>query len=122
MEPVVVRGLAAQAASDHLQREVLVLLGPQDEAEPFDVGLVKLAVSRRRPLRVEQPLALEEPDLGDRQVGKLPLEQVKHLPDREVAALGHASALAPAEEHQLELADLDLVAVGDGGLVGPSRG
>jgi hypothetical protein len=43
----------------------------QDPTETLHVGLEELAVARRRALGVHQALALQEADLGDRDVGKL---------------------------------------------------
>ena len=51
-------------------QEVVALLG-EDPAQPGDVVVVELPVARRRALGVEQPLALEEADLRDRDVGEL---------------------------------------------------
>ena len=103
-----------EAVLDHLERQEVLALLAQDPAQALDVGLVELAVARRRALGVEQALALEEADLGDGDVGELVLEQGQDLADREVRAVGHVGHASPrtGEEHQLELADLDLVAVG----------
>ena len=120
------RSLLLQAVLDHLERQEVVALLAQDPAQPLDVGLVELAVARRRALGVEQALALEEPDLGDRDVGELVLEQGEDLADRQVGSrsarrpvaltvLGHRAG----EERQLELADLELVAVGERRLLDP---
>jgi BarA-like signal transduction histidine kinase len=43
----------------------------ENPPKTFDVIVVELAVPRRRPLRIQQPLALQEPDLGDRDVREL---------------------------------------------------
>ena len=72
------------AVLDHPQREVVLALLAQDAAQQFDVVVVELAVSRRRPLRVDQTLALEEADLRDRDVGELLEQQPEHLTDRQV--------------------------------------
>src|SRR5207245_349396 len=53
-------------------------------AEAQEVFGVEAAVARRRPLRVDEALALEEPDLGDRDVGELLAELCEHLADREM--------------------------------------
>ena len=60
---------AVESLLDDLQREEVLLLLVQDPAQPGDVGVVELAVPRRRALRVDEALALEEPDLRDRDVG-----------------------------------------------------
>ena len=67
--------VVAQPALDDLQRQEVLALLAQDPAQPLDVGLVELAVARRRALGVEQALALEEADLGDGDVGELVLEE-----------------------------------------------
>ena len=85
----------------------------QDPPQPLDVGLVELAVARRGPLGIDQALALEEADLGDGDVGELVLEQRQHLADRQVGSVSVGSRRADRAEHQLELADLELVAVGE---------
>jgi len=58
----------------------------QDPPQPFDVRLVELAVAGRCALGVEQTLALEEPDLRDRDVRELLLEERENFADREVGA------------------------------------
>ncbi len=88
----------------------------QDPPQPLDVVVVELPVARRRALGVEQALALEEADLRDRDVGELVLEQGEHLADREVRAVSSLGGLLlgqAGEEDELELADLELVAVGE---------
>ena len=69
---------------DDLERQEVLLLLVQDPAQPVDVGAVELPVPRRRPLRVDEPLALEEADLRDRDVGELVAQRRQHLTDREV--------------------------------------
>ena len=69
---------------DHLERQEVVLLLVQDPAQPVDVGLVELPVARRGALGVDEALALEEPDLRDRDVGELLPQHAQHLADREV--------------------------------------
>jgi hypothetical protein len=85
-----------EAVLDHAQRQVVPSLFGEDHAEQLDVGLVELAVAGRRALRGDEALALEEPDLGDRDVGELLEQQAQDLPDREVAGglgdLSHRSA------------------------------
>src|SRR5207302_5488271 len=81
--------LPHQAALDDLQgQEVLPLLA-QDPPQAGHVAVVELAVAGRRPLRVEEALALEEADLGDRDVGELVLEEGQDLTDREVRTGRH---------------------------------
>ena len=91
--------------------------------QPLDVAVVELAVARRRPLGLDQALALEEADLGDRDVGELLEQQAEHLADRQVRPLVHAgrhgAATPSREEHQPELADLQLVALVQRRLVDP---
>ena len=77
-------GVLGEALLDHLERQEVVALLGEDPPQPLDVGVVELPVARRRALGVEQPLALEEADLRDRDVGELVLQQVEHLADREV--------------------------------------
>ena len=75
---------------------------------------VELAVARRRALRVDEALALEEADLRDRDVGELVAELGQHLADREVLAAAPRSVSRrspPSDEAQAEPADLELVAV-----------
>jgi hypothetical protein len=74
--------VAAQTALDDLERQEVLALLAEDPPKPVDVLLVELPVAGRRPLRVEETLALEEPDLGDGDVGKLVLQQGQHVPDR----------------------------------------
>ena len=92
---------------DHLEGQVVVLLLAQDPAQPIDVGLVELAVAGRGALRVEQPLALEEPDLRDGDVGELPLEQREDLADRQVGAVrrstGHGASPLPVRNTSLNV-------------------
>ena len=77
---------------DHLQRQEVLALLAQDEAQPLDVGRIELAVARRRALGVDEPLTLEEADLRDRDVGELVAQLVQHVADRRVRALGHRQA------------------------------
>ena len=51
---------------------MIALLG-EDPPQTFDVLVVELAVAGRRAFGNEQTLALEESDLGDRDVGVLVL-------------------------------------------------
>jgi hypothetical protein len=56
---------------DHAQRQKVLALLAQDEAESFDVVVVELAVSRRGAFGNDQALALEESNLRDRDVREL---------------------------------------------------
>jgi hypothetical protein len=84
-----VGGRLLQPVLHDLQRQEVVALVAEDPAQALDVGLVELPVPGWGPLRVEQPLALEEPDLRDRDVREVVLEQAQDLADRQVGALGH---------------------------------
>ena len=96
------RGRAAELARrqlvepllDHLQRQEVLLLLVQDPAQPGDVGVVELPVARRRPLGVDEALALEEPDLRDRDVGELVAQRREHLADREVLRRRRGASLS----------------------------
>ncbi len=77
-----------ESTFDDLQgQEVLALLA-QDPPEPLDVGLVELAIPRRGALGVDQALALQESDLGNRQVGEVVLEEIEDFSDRQMLPLG----------------------------------
>ena len=78
-----------QALLDDFERQVLVALHPQDRAQAIDVVVVELAVSGRSPFRVDQPLAFQEPDLGDGDVPELGLEHDENFADRHVATRSH---------------------------------
>jgi len=65
------RDLAFEAALDDLERQEVLALLPQYPAKTVYIVVVELAVARGRPLRDEQPPALEEADLRDRDIGKL---------------------------------------------------
>src|SRR5262249_48645946 len=80
---------AVEAILDDLEREEVLALLAQDPPQPLDVRGIELAVARRRPLRIDEALALEEPDLRDGHVGELALEQREHLPDRHVRPVRH---------------------------------
>src|SRR5439155_21898984 len=86
-----------QALLDHLEREVLIALHAQDRFQLVDVLRVELPVARRRPLRFDEALGLQEPDLRDRDVGEFRLDRHQHLADRLVVARprhGHDSPAA----------------------------
>ena len=69
---------------DHLERQEVLALLAQDEAQALDVGRRELAVARRRALGIDEPLALEEADLRDRDVGELRAQLIEHVADRDV--------------------------------------
>ena len=73
------------AVLDHLERQEVLALLAEDAAQEFHVVAVELAVTRRRAFRIDQALALEEPDLGDRDIGELLEQQGEHLTDGEVS-------------------------------------
>jgi hypothetical protein len=84
--------LPGQATPDDLEREEVLALLEEDPAEPLDVLVVELAVTRRRPFGVDEALALEEPDLGDADVGELLSQQGQDLTDRQVQTFcGHGA-------------------------------
>ena len=70
-----------QVVLDHPQRQVVVALLGQHEPQPGHVGRRELAVARGRPLRIDEALGLEEPDLGDRDVRELRPQLTQDLPD-----------------------------------------
>jgi hypothetical protein len=71
--------------ADHPQRQELVPLEPEDRLEPLDVVLAEEPVAALRPLRRQQPLVLEIPDLRDRDVGELGLQPAADRADRQQA-------------------------------------
>ncbi len=84
-----IAGALFEATLDHLQREEVLALLAQHPAQPFDVVLVELAVTRRGALGVDQSLALQEADLGDGHVGELLAQQGQDVADREVGPGAH---------------------------------
>ena len=101
---------------DHLQRQEVLALLAQDEAQPFDVGRVELAVARRRALGIDEPLALEEADLRDRDVGELVAELVRARRRSTSASAWPCSGVplasrAPSTKLEPVATDLHLVAV-----------
>jgi hypothetical protein len=78
-----------ESTLDHLQRQEVLALLAEHPPEALDVALVELAVSRRGPLGVDEPLAFEEPDLGDGDVGEFLAEQSQDVADRKIAAPAH---------------------------------
>jgi hypothetical protein len=82
---------------DHLQgQEVLPLLA-EDPTQAFHIVLVELPVPGRGPLGVDQALALEKPDLGDGDVGKLLSEQGEDVSYRQVRTRAHHLSPSPAD-------------------------
>ncbi len=80
----------SEAVTDDLQGEEVLALLAQDPAQTLDVVVEELAVSRGRTLGVDQALALEEPDLRDRDVGELLPEEGQDVTDGEIAAAAHS--------------------------------
>jgi hypothetical protein len=86
-------GAVREAFPDHLQRKIRVSLHREDVAQAIDVLRREPAVARRQPGRLDQPLSLQEADLGRADVGKLRAQLRQHLADSELAArrlLAHA--------------------------------
>jgi hypothetical protein len=79
-----------QPVPDHLEGEEVLALLAQYPAQALHVGVEELSVPRRRALRVHEALALEEPNLGDGDVGELLAQQRQDVPDGEVRAGGHS--------------------------------
>ena len=86
-----------QLLPDHPQRQVLVALRGQHEAQPGHIVAGVLAVAGRRPLRLDQALGLQEPQLGDGDVREL-RPQLAPAPRRCSSRRGRAprAALMPA--------------------------
>src|SRR3954452_16986311 len=115
-----------EVLADHLQREVVLTLAGQHVPQPLHVTVRELPVAGWGALRFDQPLGLEEPDLGDVQAGEVRTQLAEHLPDAQPSPRGgrlsHGSAawLALAGEvDQAVLADLHLVAALQRHLVDP---
>ncbi len=88
-----------EALLDDLQRQEVLALLPEDPAQARDVDAVELPVAGRGALGLDQPLALQEPDLRDRDVGELVLEVREHLADRPVALLPRGDVRAGRFAH-----------------------
>jgi hypothetical protein len=73
--------LLGQAAPDDLERQKVFPLLSQNPAQPLHIMVVELAVAGRRPLRIDQALALQEADFGNGDVRKLLAKQGQHLAD-----------------------------------------
>src|SRR6185503_18283180 len=72
-----------QLLPDHSQRQKLVALQAQDRLEALEILFAEEAVAALRPPRREQSLVLEVPNLRDRDVGKLVLQQPADGSDRQ---------------------------------------
>jgi hypothetical protein len=81
-------GAVGEPFPDHLQRKIGVPLHREDVAQAIDVLRREPAVARPRPGRLDQPLGLQEADLGRADVGKLRAQLRQHLADSELAACG----------------------------------
>ena len=75
-----------EVLADDLQREIVVALHAQHVPQPVDVRVGELAVARRSPFRLDEPLVLQEPDLRDRHAGVVRTQGVEDLPDVEAYA------------------------------------
>jgi hypothetical protein len=82
-------GLVPQAVLDDLEGEKMLPLLAQDPPEALDILLIELAVPRGGPFGVHQTLALQEPDLGDGDVGELLTEQREDITDRQIRPPAH---------------------------------
>jgi len=71
---------------DDPQREEVIALLREDPTQALEIILGELPVPRRCPFRIDEPLALEKPDLGDRHVGESVAEMLEDLTDRQVGA------------------------------------
>ena len=65
--------LVLELVLDHSQRQVLIALGSEDEAEPLDVPGAELAVFGWRACWLDQALGLQEADLRHADVRELAL-------------------------------------------------
>ena len=88
MTGVTPRVEVAQVLADHVERQVVVALQLQREAQPVDVGGRELAITGLRARGRHDSLHLEEAQLGCRQGRKLRRETSEHLPDAEQARAG----------------------------------
>jgi hypothetical protein len=82
--------LLQQPVLDHLERQVLVPLHPQDVLQSIDVLVVELSVPGGSALGLDQAFGLEEPDLRNGDVGKLGLDGDENLTDRLIVPRRHA--------------------------------
>ena len=72
---------SGQAVADDLQRHVAVPLLAQHEPQTLDVGRRVLPVAGRGPHRLDEPLLLEEPELGRGDGRELDLQRRQHVGD-----------------------------------------
>ncbi len=80
-----------QTVLDHLEgQEVLPLLA-EHPAKPLHIVVVELAVAGRGPLRIDQALALEEPDLGDGHIREFLPQEGQDITDGEVGPAAHGA-------------------------------
>ena len=100
-----------QPIADDPQRQEVFALLAQDDPQTIDVEVVELAIARRCALGVDEALALEEADLGDGDVGELLEQERQDLTDGQVRVFRHGLPVGLLEEHETELADLQLVAL-----------
>ena len=73
---------------DDAQRQELVALQAQDRLQPLEVFLGEQPVATLCPLRGQEPLVLEIPDLRDGDVGELGLQPAADSADREEPLAG----------------------------------
>src|SRR5262249_3307881 len=78
------RGLL-ELLADHLERQELVALEPEDRLQPLELLLAEEPVAAARPGRRDEALALEVADLRDRDVRELGLEPLADRADRQQA-------------------------------------
>src|SRR5262249_7664339 len=72
--PALRRSRLPELLADHLERQELVPLQPQDRLQPLELLLAEEPVAAARPPRRHEPLPLEVADLRDRDVRELRLE------------------------------------------------
>ena len=75
-----------EVLTDDAKRQVMVALRREDVAQPLQVLVGELAIARWGPLRLDQPLGLQEPDLADRDVGEVRPQPVEDVADAHVRA------------------------------------
>ena len=81
---------------DHFQWQVVLSLHSQHITQPLHITFGVAAIARRRTLRSDQPLGLQEPDLGDRDLrefGPQDCHDLANAPGRvPQTSFGHQSA------------------------------
>jgi hypothetical protein len=82
-------GLITESVLDDFQRKEVLALLSQYPPQAFHVLFVELPVTRRCPLGIDKPLALQEPDLRDGDVGELLPEQGEDVTYRKVRPPAH---------------------------------